>query len=227
MIDEPPLLTIRRRPPPPAADLLQPFREAPTGWLVDAMGGRGALDVGIKPLAPGRFVGTALTCWCGPNDNLALMAAVSLAEAGDVVVAATEGFAGSGMAGDLLVGMARNRGVVGLVADGMVRDRNAIVALGLPVFCRGVIANSCVRSGPGTVGLPLVVGGVAVASGDLLVGDADGVVVVPREQLTQVGRRLADVARAEREAEAAVQAGQTELPAIATLLASDRVRWID
>ena len=177
-------------------------------------------------MAPGRFMGTALTCWCGPNDNLALMAAVSLAEAGDVVVAATEGFAGSGMAGDLLVGMARNRGVVGLVADGMVRDRDAIVTLGLPVFCRGA-ANSCVRSGPGTVGLPLVVGGVAVASGDLLVGDADGVVVVPREQLTQVGQRLADVARAEREAEAAVQAGQTELPAIATLLASDRVRWVD
>ncbi len=227
MIDEPPLLTIRRRPPPPAADLLQPFRDAPTGWLVDAMGGRGAMDVGIKPLAPGRFMGTALTCWCGPNDNLALMAAVSLAEPGDVVVAATEGFAGSGMAGDLLVGMARNRGVAGLVADGMVRDRDAIVALGLPVFCRGVTANSCVRSGPGTVGLPLVVGGVAVASGDLLVGDADGVVVVPRERLTQIGRRLADVARAERAAEAAVLAGQTELPAIATLLASDRVRWVD
>ena len=185
------------------------------------------IDAGIKPLAPGRFVGTALTCWCGPNDNLALMAAVSLAEPGDVLVAATEGFAGSGMAGDLLVGMARNRGVVGLVADGMVRDRDAIVALGLPVFCRGVTANSCVRSGPGTVGLPLVVGGIAVSSSDLLVGDADGVVVVPQAHLTQVGQRLADVARAEREAEAAVKAGRTELPAITTLLASDRVRWVD
>mgnify|MGYP000022256891 CR=1 FL=1 len=93
MIDEPPLLTVRRRPPPPSAELLQPFRDAPTGWLVDAMGGRGAMDAGIKPLAPGRFVGTALTCWCGPNDNLALMAAVSLADPGDVLVAANGAWA--------------------------------------------------------------------------------------------------------------------------------------
>lgn len=227
MIEEPPRLTIRRRPPPPSAALLEPFRGAPTGWLIDAMSGRGAMDAGVKPLAAGRFVGLALTCWCGPNDNLALMAAVARASPGEVIVAATESFAGAGMAGDLVVGMARNQGVAALVTDGMVRDRDGIVAVGLPVFCRGVTPNSCVRSGPGTVGLPVVVGGVPVASGDLIAGDADGVVVVPQASLGEVGRRLAAIAQAEREIEAAVGAGLTELPEMTALLASDRVRWVD
>jgi 4-hydroxy-4-methyl-2-oxoglutarate aldolase len=230
MIEEPPLLTIRRRPSPAAVP--HPlFRDAPTGWLVDAMDGRGAMDAAIKPLAPEvagmrRFVGTALTCWCGPNDNLALMAAVSLAEPGDVIVAASEGFGGAGMAGDLVAGMARNRGVAAIVTDGMVRDREGVTAVGMPVFCRGVTPNSCVRSGPGTVGLPIVVGGLPVNAGDLVVGDGDGIVVVPQDRLDDVGRRLASIAAAERDAESAVRAGQMERPEIAALLASDRVRWI-
>ena len=166
------------------------------------------MDMTIKPLAPElagmrRFVGIALTCWCGPNDNLALLAAVALAEPGEVVVAASEAFTGAGMAGDLVVGMARNRGVSAIVTDGMVRDRDGIVAVGLPVFCRGVTPNSCVRSGPGTVGLPVVAGGVPVATGDLVLGDADGVVVVPQARLEEVGARLAAVRAAEQRAEAA------------------------
>ena len=232
MIDDPPLLTVRRRPPAPAAELLLPYQGAPTGWLTDAMQGRGAMDAGVKPLAPEvpamlRFMGFALTCWCGPNDNLGLLAAVAMAEPGDVVVAATEGFAGSGMAGDLVAGMARNRGAVAIVTDGMVRDRDGLVAVGLPVFCRGVTPNSCVRNGPGTVGLPVVAGGVPVATGDLVCGDADGVVVVPRLRLEEIGRQLAAVADAERAAEAAVKAGQEAPPAILELLASSRVRWLD
>src|SRR3954449_1086082 len=119
MIEEPPLLTIRRRPSPAAVPPHPLFRDAPTGWLVDAMDGRGAMDQAIKPLAPevagmGRFVGTALTCWCGPNDNLAAMAAVALAAPGDVIVVAAEGFTGSGMIGDLVTCMARNKGVAAI-----------------------------------------------------------------------------------------------------------------
>ena len=230
MIEEPPLLTIRRRPA--SAPIPLALREAPTGWLVDAMQGRGAMDAAIKPIvpeAPGmrRFVGTALTCWCGPNDNLALMAAISLAEQGDVIVVASEGFGGAGMAGDLVAGMARNRGVAAIVTDGMVRDREGIAAVGLPVFARGVTPNSCVRSGPGTVGLPIVAGGLSVATGDLVLGDADGVVVVPQRRLEDVSRRIEAIAEAERRAEAEVKAGKLEWPEIAALLASGRVRWTE
>ena len=131
------------------------------------------------------------------------------------------------MAGDLVAGMARNRGVAAIVSDGMVRDRDGLVAVGLPVFCRGVTPNSCVRNGPGTVGLPVVAGGIPVATGDSVCGDADGVVVVPQPLLAEIGARLAAVAEAERAAEAAVKAGQVARPEILALLASSRVRWID
>jgi len=231
MIEDPPLLTIAPRPERPPAGALDPFREAPTGWLVDAMAGRGAMDAAIKPMAPEvpgmrRFVGLALTCWCGPNDNLALMAAVALAEPGDVIVAASESFTGAAMAGDLTLGMARNHGVTAIVTDGMVRDRDGILAVGLPVFCRGITPNSCVRSGPGTVGLPITAGGLPVATGDLVLGDADGVVVVPRSLLGEVGDRLASVRVAEQAAEAKVRDGAKTLPEITELLSSSRVRWI-
>ncbi len=232
MLEDPPLLTIRRNPPRLSRAELEPFRDCLTGWLADARNGRGALDAAIKPLAPeipamGRFVGSALTCWCGPNDNLALLAAVALAEPGDVVVVAAEGFAQAGMAGDLVAGMARNKGVAAIVTDGMVRDRAGIVSVGTPVFCRGVTPNSCVRSGPGTVGLPVVAGGVPVHPGDLVLGDLDGVVVVPREELGAVAARVAAIRQAEQTAEAWVRDGGAVRPEIEALLRSSRTAWIN
>lgn len=228
MLKDPPLLTLKRNVRRPDEAALAPFRDCITGWLADAQDGRGALDAAVKPLAPGmRFVGSALTCWCGPNDNLALMAAVAVAEPGDVIVAATEGFGGSGMCGDLVLGMARNKGVVALVTDGMVRDFEGIAGVGLPVFCRGLTPNSCVRSGPGSVGLPVVVGGVPVRAGDLVVGDADGVVVVPAGELDAVAARVAAIRAAERILEDEVKGGLTHRPELAELLRSARVAWVD
>jgi 4-hydroxy-4-methyl-2-oxoglutarate aldolase len=232
VLKDPPLLTIRRSVPRLAAARVEPFRDCITGWLADARQGRGAMDAAVKPVAPElpgmrRFVGGALTCWCGPNDNLALVAAVALAEPGDVVVCACEGFAHSGMCGDLVVGMAKNKGVAALVTDGMVRDRDGLVAVGLPVFARGVTPNSCVRSGPGTVGLPVAAGGVHVASGDLVLGDADGVVVVPAAELDEVLARVGAIREAEGKVEAEVRGGLTGRPEWRDLLASDRVEWVD
>lgn len=232
MLKDPPLLTLKRNVRRLDEASLAPFRDCITGWLADAQDGRGAMDASVKPLAPGvpamrRFVGSALTCWCGPNDNLALMAAVAVAEPGDVIVAATEGFAASGMCGDLVLGMARNKGVAALVTDGMVRDYDGIMGVGLPVFARGLTPNSCVRSGPGSVGLPVVVGGVPVRSGDLVAGDADGVVVVPGGDVDAVAAKVAAIRAAERVLEDEVKGGLTHRPELAELLRSARVAWVD
>ena len=81
--------------------------------------------------------------------------------------------------GDLLLGMARNRGVAGFVTDGLVRDLVGILDVDIPVYCAGLTANSPARDGPGTVGLPIVLGGVRVDSGDIVVGDHERVVIVP------------------------------------------------
>jgi 4-hydroxy-4-methyl-2-oxoglutarate aldolase len=113
------------------------------------------------------------------------------------------------------------------VTDGLVRDKVGILAVGVPVYCAGLTPNSPVRNGPGTVGLPVVLGGVTIASGDVLVGDDDGVVVIPRGDLDIVTAKLADVRAAEAALEAKVKAG-LELPDfVSVLLASDKIARID
>ena len=229
MIDDPPLLTIRRRIERPERSLVEAFAGTPTGFIVDAMGGRGSLDSRIKPLpgTPNRFVGTALTCLNGPADNLALAAAVSLCAPGDVLVAATDGFTGCSVVGDLLLGIAKNRGAVALVTDGLLRDITDIQVLAFPAFATGVSPNSPARNGPGTVGLPVVCGGLPVAAGDIVVGDPDGVVVVPRAEIGAVLAQLATVRASEAKMLKAVQGGLREPGFMTAILASDRVRYID
>jgi 4-hydroxy-4-methyl-2-oxoglutarate aldolase len=228
MIEDPPLLTIRRDIVRPPAELVARCKDVPTGNLVDCMDGYGALDHRIKPIDPARavFFGPAVTCATGPSDNLAIFGAVAQARAGDIIVVASDGFTGSASIGDNLAGMARNRGAVAIVTDGMVRDRAGLDRIGLPIAARGVTPNSCVRSGPGTVGLPIIIGGVAVESGDMVVGDRDGVVIVPRTRLDAVLTRLEAVRKAETVLEAKVAAGLTVPSWIEELLDSERIRWV-
>lgn len=225
MIKDPPLLTIRRDFPRPAPADVAAFAAVPTGYAIDAMGGRGALDYRIKPLAPATsvMVGVAITCHCGPADNLALFAAMATARPGDILIAATDAFTATAVTGDLLLGMARNRGVAGLVTDGLARDLAGIIGVGLPAYCAGITPNSPARNGPGTVGLPVVLGGVSVESGDIVLGDNDGVVIVPRSQASAVLSRLADVRAAEAALEAKVKAGLEVPDFVQAILASDRV----
>ena len=225
MIKDPPLLTIRRHFERPAAKDVAAFAGVQTGYAVDAMGGRGALDYRIKPLAPATsvMVGVAITCHCGPADNLALFAALAVAQAGDILVAATDGFTATAVTGDLLLGMAKNRGLLGLVTDGLVRDVAGIAGVGLPVYCAGITPNSPARNGPGTVGHPVVMGGAAIEAGDIVIGDNDGVVVIPRSEAGAVLARLSDVRAAEATLDAKVKAGLGIPDFIQAVLDSDRV----
>jgi len=233
MLEDPPLLTIDRRIVRPDPALLSRFAKANSCWIGDAQDGRGGLDAAIKPVLAGtpagaaRICGPALTCQCGPDDNLALFAAVSVAEPGDVIVAASEGFTGSAVVGDLLAGMARNKGVAAIVVDGMVRDIAGLRAFALPIFARGLTPNSGVRNGPGTVGFPVHAGGRRVASGDLVVADEDGVATVPAADLEAVADRIDAIEKAESAMLARVEAGLVLPEAIEELLASDRVRYRD
>lgn len=229
MIEDPPLMTIRRNFPRPSAEQLAAFATVPTGNVVDAMDGRGALDGLIKPVDPGqaRFHGVAVTCENGPADNLGAFCAIEISGEGDVVMAAADGFRATAVSGDLMLGIAKNRGNAAFVTDGFVRDITGIRGVGLPCFAAGVTPNSPVRNGPGTVGFPVVIGGVAVASGDIVLGDIDGVVVVPHAMIGTVIARLTEILAAEKELEAKVKAGLKTLPFIAEFMASDKVREVD
>jgi len=219
MIDDAPLLTIRRRIERPSEAEVAAFAGVLTGLVVDALGGRGAMVPAVKPIAgTGPFCGTALPCAAGPADNLAVFGALMIAEPGDVVVCAADSFTHTAVTGDLLLGMLQNKGCAGFVTDGAVRDLPGIRHVGLPCYATAVTPNSPAKNGPGTVGLPVVVGGVTVGPGDIVVGDEDGVVVVPRALVPQTIERLAAVKAAEATLLAEVESGLT-LPASIQALA--------
>jgi 4-hydroxy-4-methyl-2-oxoglutarate aldolase len=225
MIENPPLLTIHRGWRRPDHALVARFRGAQTANLVDAMEGRGAVDWRIKPLDPtsAAFVGPALTAYAYPADIVAMFGAIAEAERGDVIMLACDGFTGTAVIGDQAAGMMRNKDVTAFVTDGLARDRAGIVATGLPVFCAGITPNSPATNGPGTVGGPIMLGGVHVCSGDVVVGDADSVVVVPADRLVEVLTALDHVRAAEAESERQVKAGLTLPENVRAMVAAARI----
>jgi len=229
MLEEPPILQVKRQWDRLPQELLQRFEGAQTGHLVDAMSGRGGLEHAIKPQVAGadRFIGSALPVSTGPNDNLALIAGVAVAQPSDVVVVAADAFDRTAVCGDIVAQLAKNAGAVAIVIDGFARDLAGLEGVGLPIFARGITPNSCVKSGPGRVGFPVVAGGVQVAPGDIVMGDRDGVVVVPRERLEEVAGKVQAIREVEAGVIKDVEQGLTTFPFMEELLNSDRVTYVD
>jgi 4-hydroxy-4-methyl-2-oxoglutarate aldolase len=225
MLHNPPLLTIHRGHRRPAKALVEAFRGAQTSHICDAMDGRGALDYRIKPLDAENavFVGPALTAFAYPADTVGMFGALAEAASGDVLVVACEGFTGTAVIGDLAAGMMKNKGCAAFVTDGLARDRAGIIATGLPVFAAGISPNSPARNGPGAVGLPVNLGGLQVKSGDIIVGDADAVVVVPLERAEAVLGVLKDVRANEAKAEQRVRDGAVMSQPMEAILAAARI----
>ncbi len=208
MIGDPVALTIRRRIKRPPAALLAKFHGRPSGYVTDARNGGGCMDYAIKPLEPGmRFCGPAVTAFCAPMDILAAMASLDFVRAGDVIVIGTAGSRTAATIGDLWLAAARQKGVAAVVCDGLVRDVKGLLKARVPVFARGVTPNSGFRNGPGEINTGVTCGGVHVAPGDIVVGDRDGVVVVPLAEARSVAASLKLVEQKEAQAERDVAAG--------------------
>jgi 4-hydroxy-4-methyl-2-oxoglutarate aldolase len=168
--------------------------------LHEAQGRSGALGSRIKPIYPGmRACGPALTARCHPGDNLMLITAISLAQPGDVLVVSAGDHPEQGGFGEVLATACKAKGIVGLVTDAGVRDGPAIRELGFNVFCYGLCMKGTVKETLGAVNQPIVIGGVSVRPGDIVSGDNDGVVVVPKETIAAVVKDAA--ARDQKEAE--------------------------
>jgi 4-hydroxy-4-methyl-2-oxoglutarate aldolase len=209
MIGEPTALTIRRNHERPPEALLARYRATPTGFVTDAQDGRGSLHHSIKPIDPAMsFHGTAVTALCGPADNLAAMACLDVVRPGDVIVIAAGADEHAAVIGDLWALWARRLGVAAVVVDGLVRDVSGLLEAGLPVFARGHCPNSGFRNGPGEINLGVTCGGVHVGPGDIVVGDRDGVVVVPLARAESVADRLDLVRDKEAQSLARIRAGE-------------------
>jgi 4-hydroxy-4-methyl-2-oxoglutarate aldolase len=227
MIEEPPILRIRANFPRPTAAQIAAFKDVPTGFVCDAMGGQGALASNIQPIGGGRdidcrAVGPALIADNGPQEILATMGALHILQPGDIVVAAVHGHQNCSAAGDQFCGMLRNKGAAGFVTDGEMRDYDGIVETGLPAWCTGLSPNSPYSNGPARVGFDAVVGGRRIASGDLIVADRNGVVVVPFDQIDAVIAKVAHVTELEAALEAKVKDGFCQMAAIEDMIADGR-----
>lgn len=183
--------------------------------LHEAFDRGGDLPAAIRAIATARVAGPALTVSTKPGHNLLIHRALAEARPGDVLVVALTEPGGDGHDygywGDILTTAAQCKGLAGLVIDGCVRDVDAIVKLGFPVFCRGTAIRGTGKDPVGTVGATVTIGRTAISRGDLVVGDADGVVVIPAAQVDAT--LAAAVAREQKEAGivAALKAGKTTL----------------
>lgn len=178
---------IRKNPELLPEDWVRRAKRLTTGLLSDAMGCFGAMHYQIKPVAIGmKMAGTAMTVNLRAADNLMLHKAVGLSGKGYVLVADAKGNTTNASWGDLMTRAAIKMQVEGTVVDGVVRDLADLRELGYPVFALGVIPTGVNREGPGEINVPVSCGGLAVTPGDLVVGDDDGVVVVPRDRIEAV-----------------------------------------
>jgi regulator of RNase E activity RraA len=195
--------------PRPAAELTSAFRGVPTGHVCDAMDRLGALAPHIRPLRPDLYLcGPALTVRTRPGDNLMVWKAIDVARPGDVLVIATYGHSTVSTFGEFVVMAAKAKGVAGIVCDGLCRDVGGIRALDIPVYTAGSAPSSPGKDGPGEIGAAVTCGGVVVQPGDVVVGDEDGVVVVPLADAEAVCAGLEKIREKEAGMLRAIQAGQ-------------------
>lgn len=188
------------------------FAAFPTGNLCNADPRVQALDPAIKPLIPvKRVAGRALTARITPGQNGAIHRAVHKADVGDILVVdggASERF---GPFGDLLADGCMAKGMTGTVFDCTIRDSADIAALGFQVFCRGFHPEATAKAERGETHIPLVLGGVEINPGDIVVGDDDGVVVIPKAAAGEVLTSVTAVAAREEDIRARIHAGETTL----------------
>lgn len=181
-----------------AADLCERARDLPVANVSDCMSrltGAGALN---RYHRSGRMAGPAFTVRVRPGDNLMLHKALDMALPGDVIVVDAGGDVTNALIGELMVTHARVRGVAGIVIDGAIRDRDELFEINFPVFARAVSHRGPYKDGPGEIGFAVSVDGMVVHPGDLVIGDGDGVLSVPRDSAADVLER----ARAKQEVEA-------------------------
>ena len=175
------------------SNMIIQFKELPTTCISDAMGGLNNMDSSIKPLKGNyKIAGRAFTVKIPVGENLAVLRAIKEAKPGDILVIDAKGDTYRAIAGDFIVGMAKTLELGGIVVDGVIRDIMGIKQLDFPVFCKGTAVAASSKHDLGEINVPISCGGTTIHPGDLIVGDVDGVVVIPQNNEDEILRKSID-----------------------------------
>ena len=191
------------------AELVAQARRFQASILADVGGRRGTLGGRIQPLSKAmKVAGPAFTVEVRPGDNLMIHAALALARPGDVIVVDGKGDLSCALTGALMAAHAKKAGIAGFVIDGAVRDTDDCARGDFPIFAAGCNPNGPLKGAAGRINWPVSVAGTMVNPGDLIVGDADGVVVVPRETAAEIVKGAQAKVEAEDQRMAAIGRGE-------------------
>jgi RraA family protein len=204
-------LRILPSPKRPQSDLLERLAALPTPNISDNMQRHYGATAGLRPYhRGGKLIGAAFTVKTRPGDNLLVHKAIDMAAAGDVIVVDAGGELAQAIIGEIMTTHAAKRGVAGFVIDGAIRDAEAIASANLPVYARGVTHRGPYKDGPGEINVTVSIGGMVVNAGDIIVGDADGVLAVPQAIAEEVIAAATAQNRKEEAILAAIAAGTVD-----------------
>lgn len=182
--------------------VIEQLKTTPTTAISDVLKGMNNLDPSIRGLKDEYHIaGEAYTVELAVGDNLHLLKAMKEAKPGDILVVDVKGDTYRAIAGDFVVGMMKTLGLGGLVVDGVIRDIVDIKRLNFPVFSKGSTVASGSKNGPGATNIPISCGGASVQPGDIIVGDVNGVVAIPRDQAATVLEKAQEKERKDEERE--------------------------
>ncbi len=189
-------------------ELVEAFRGKAAPNVADAMGRFHFMDPEMVSRTGMPLCGVAVTVSARPGDNLMVHKALEVSRPGEVVVVSTNGNTTSAVFGELMGHTAVGAKLGGIVVDGAIRDVEGLKALGFPAFSRTVTPGGCDKDGPGEINVPIACGNTVVMPGDIVLGDEDGLVVVPRQDAAEVLERVRALEEREKKRIAAIEGGE-------------------
>lgn len=211
----------------PSQELVEAFRGLPAANIADEMNRFNCMDARIKPVNGTPLLGTAFTVKARTADNLLLHKAIDTAQPGDVIIVDVQGDTVNSVIGEIMLRQAIKRNLAGIIVDGAIRDIDALRQMNFPIYAAGCTPKGPYKDGPGEINAPVSCGGVVIHPGDIIVGDADGVVVISSKDAVDVAKKAKGKFLEEQEKFKAIEQGTLDRSWVDKALAERGCEIID